>query len=465
MDLNEAKNNIETAKRIIGRETEDQGSIWFGISKSMVGIAEWAIDETARLGAALAHSERMSFDRNEARSVEVEKLRRELDATKRELALTQGACTRHAGEAYAMRRERDDAMGFSSRYLDEAKAIREERDQLMLKLETQTKLAVGFQEAIDRLTHEQVERMKALREGKLVERLGQVIRDMPPFKERHTWIEVSDVVCAVLAELAQMPVDLPSAADIWTAWQSARNMESNTGAVVRMLQHRLAPILAARKIAASSISDDALIAEVAQRISDACGGHVLTDPVRLAAKSIVELVRCSTKIELPTWDDIKDDMGVNGFGSVERVAVEQALRIVRERLNQIEQKPTTFAESVAICNDIKSMAQAIDNEEKLRRAISTARAVHDSMQDPVDGTVVILGSLIAAVELLAAKAESSAIKAPHGEHDQPIARAYGVNGPSLWVRFCDELHANSERVSDRPLTMTDLRTLIRLIDR
>jgi hypothetical protein len=215
-----------------------------------------------------------------------------------------------------------------------AREIREERDLLRLKLETQTKMATEFGAAVDRLTREQVERMKAIREGKLVERLRNVFvkayyeqPEQQPGEFSAASVERSNDagIAAILSDLAQMPVNLPSAADVWTAWQSARN-ESHTGAVVRMLQTRLGPVLAAREV---------------------------------------------TKIELPTEEELRHAF-IDAHPTMDHinihVGIHGVLDMLRARLGLTEQKPTTKTESVATREDTKPVPNLMSrfNEESGR---------------------------------------------------------------------------------------------------
>ena len=219
----------------------------------------------------------------------------------------------------------------------------DERDSLRMKLDTQTKIAVACQDAVNRATREQVERMKAIREGKLAERLvdvyesawsdgGQSLR-----KKHHVGIE------AILSELAQMPIELPAMHELLTAlWgtEVKPDVESYPGdRLVTLLRVRLAPLLAAHN---------------------------------------------ATKIELPSIEEMHEQFD-NGFeeaisetrGSTTHAADANGLRRVRDliatRLGLTEQKPTK-TETVA---SIEVSGPAPTLWDQFKKATGRTRQITD----------------------------------------------------------------------------------------
>ena len=225
------------------------------------------------------------------------------------------------------------------------------------QLESQTKHAIGLQEKLDQREREQVERMRAIREGRLAERMSRVSFDaqvkdpdiarvVGEWESYHKRFKASAIIGAqaILADLAQVPADLPSAEEIHSIYWYSPGLECGKR-IHDMLLNRVAPTLAARSTETESL------------------------------RSALETKTRDWNVASTTIDNLKEQLrrAMTDLGAAESRAI-KAERAVKPKLPSVEEMHTQFEagyeEAYAEASGVTRYAADANGLRRVREMIS-----------------------------------------------------------------------------------------------
>ena len=368
----------------------------FAVPQDLANDAEWLMAElrlrtesynqcSAELRASHAKCDRLKQERDESKAEALAERDSANDWANR-VQRTRNALGLKAGEnvidsALAIREERDSLR--TKLDASERSAIVERKDHadgiaaIRSQLESQTKHAIDLQSKLDAITNEQESREKAIRDGKLAERLLRisfdaqvqdpaVMRMIGNWESYHEQLKESGIIgtMAILSELAQAPTSLPSSEEMSRVWYDCSGgIEESFVDLRNIILAHVAPLFAAK---------DATIESQAKRIAE------------------LESLFASALSTLPTEDDIRkawysgDMAGIGAGVGVVRMLQDRFVPLLAakdaetERLRlALETKTRDWMVVATNCDNLKEQQRRLMGDLAVMesRAIKAERAV------------------------------------------------------------------------------------------